>query len=419
MSLRSILSFGLFFLICGVCVPPTAAQSVELPRIEINPISAGGTLVTIQTPVHLNLHTLDTHIEDVQLRSAIPNLPQNATVVEIKSTGPSGSAQILLRDSVSTWRPAPIGPPTSPSSVESPPILWLTTTDAGPYRLITQLVPPESIENSWGWPKEGPFAISTRQNLGVLKGLLSNTPQLVIVNNRGRLFPSEWFNLIKNSGRPYVIVTPQSPNRGFEGIKSAAGLGDRPIQPNSVHILSAFPKLDGWISGYWELHRINLELSQRGAWEKILSSIKSQRLPAPISDASKSSLREELVYGNSDFVFLIAHNDGHFVYLPGSEGPISYDEIRSLQRSDAPNRTIVLVTCNGGTLNENPRALADILLQNKLAKSVFASQGDIYADTVPSLLRDLLVGGSDVRSTLIKYGYFQFVIRLVRPNPNA
>lgn len=164
---------------------------------------------------------------------------------------------------------------------------------------------------------------------------------------------------------------------------------------------------------------MDLKLGQRDAWEKLLSNIKSQSLPVQMTQASKDSLQEELLHGNNDVVFLIAHNDGHLIYLPGSGGTISFDDIRHLQRSEAPNRTIVLVTCNGGTLNESPRSLTDILLENKLAKTVFSSQRDVDANVVPALLRDLLAGGSDIRSTLIKYGYFQFVMRLARINPRV
>jgi hypothetical protein len=406
------------------------AQSVEMPRIETPPrieiysISSGGSLATIREPVNINLSTSDVHISDKEVRRAVPNLRLDVKVIEIQPPHSTGPSEILIREDASTWRRALEAAPSPGPSIEpkptiqppaQPPVLWLTTTDTGPYKLLTQLVPPESGQNSWGWPKEGPFAINPANDVDALRGLLSNNPQLVIINNRGKRFPRDWFGLIKNSGRPYAIVTPESPNKSFEGIKPAAELGDRPIRANSVHVLSAFPKLDGWtlISDYFELHRMKLDFNQRHAWNRILSSIKDQQLPVPIEEATRESLRNELLNGNSDFVFLIAHNDGSFVYLPGSSGPISYDEIRGLQRSVAPNRTIVLVTCNGGVLNESPRTLADILLQNKLAKTVFAAQGDIYADTVPGLLKDLLVGDSNVRSTLIKYGYFQFVLRLM------
>jgi hypothetical protein len=342
----------------------------------------------------------------------------------VETTSQPERSQVLIRESSGVWRDASpntqpyIQPSFQPAS--QPPVLWLTT--AGPdkgYKLLTQLVPPESGQNSWGWPEFGPFAIHSAGDIASFRALFDDNPQLIIINHHGQLIPHDWFQVIKNSGRPYVIVTPESPNRDFLAAKSAARLGGRGIHPNAVRILSALPKLDGWLSGYMELHRMDLNLGQRDAWEKLSSNIKSQSLPAPINEASRDSLRNELLYGNNDFVFVIAHNDGKFVYLPGSDGAMSYEEFRSLQRSDAPNRTIVLVTCNGGTRNESPRSLADIFLQNKLAKTVFAAQTDLDANDVPSLLRDLLVRGGEMRSTLIKHGFFQFVMRLAWANPDV
>jgi hypothetical protein len=415
------LSLGLVVFAQGVSIEFAHAQSVEVPPlipvIQVTPISTGGSLVTIQTPIHIELPSIDTHrVSNDDLRSAIPNLRGDARVIEIKPTGKTGIPQVFIRENTDVWRK--ISPDTEPPP--QPPVLWLTTAGSGKsYQLLTQLVPPESGQNSWGWPEVGPFAIHSAKDVASFAALFDYKPQMIIINHHGELLPDNWFHVIKNSGRPYVIVTPDSPNQDFLGAKTAAQLGDQPIHPNAVHIMSALPKLDGWISGYLELHRMNLSLGQRDAWEKLLSNIRSQTLPTPIHEASRESLQEELLNGNNDFVFVIAHNDGHFVYLPGSGGPISYDEIRRLQRSDAPNRTVVLVTCNGGTWNESARSLADIFLQNKLAKTVFASQTDVDANDVPDLLRDLLVRRAEIRSTLIKYGYFQFVMRLAWKNPNV
>lgn len=416
MCRRILLWFGLFLLAQGPFLRRASPQAVDIPQIQIEviPISTGGSLITIP---NVNLPNLQmSQLSDQQLREAIPNLPAlpgNTSVIELKHAAQGQEAQFLIRGTdPSIWHVA------QPSiQATEPPVLWLATTLGSNYKLLTQLVPPNSGENSWGWPELGPFAINQADNIGALQDLLNGNPQLVIINNRGALFPKDWVELIKNSGRPYVIATPESPNHGLLGIESAAKLGDQSVRPDAVNILSALPKLDGWWSGYWELRR--MKLSQKDVWEKLSANIKSQNLPTPINEASRDSLQNELLYGDSDFVFVIAHNDGHFVYLPGSGGTISYDEIRSLQRNDAPNRAIVLITCKGATDNASPRSLADIFLQNKLAKTVFASQQDVYADTVPVLLRDLLLGGSDVRSTLIKYGYFQFVMRLVRSNPYA
>ena len=424
MRKRTLVSLGLLTIAQVLTFELTRAQSVEFSppaptmQMQVDPISTGGSLVTIQAPIQIDLPSIDTQrISDISLKRIVPNLPADARVVEVKNTDQPGKSQVIIRDNADEWRGA--GPSSIQPAPQSP-VLWLATAGSEEdYKLLTQLVPPDSGQNSWGWPEVGPFAIHSAGDVGSLAALFSDNPQLIIINHHGQLLPRDWFQAIKNSGRPYAIVTRESPNQDFLAAKSAAELGDQGVRPDAVSIVSALPKLDGWLSGYWELYRMNLEIGQRDAWEKLLSNIKSESLPAAINEATSESLRNELLYGNNDFVFVIAHNDGHFVYLPGSGGAISYDEFLRTRRSDAPNRTIVLVTCNGGTRNASPRSLADIFLQNKLAKTVFASQTDIDANDVPALLRELLVGGEDTRDTLIRHGYFQFVIRLAWANPDV
>jgi len=285
------------------------------------------------------------------------------------------------------------------------------------YKILTQLVPPNSGQNSWGWPEVGPFAILSADKTQALDELLRNNPSLII--HRGGLLPHKWYEVIKNSGRPYVRVTPDSPNQDFSGIQEAAELGGQRVASKGFRILSALPKLDGWLSGYWELYRMDLRMGQRDAWERLLTALKNQSLLDRMSPITKDSLQSELLGGSGDVVFVIAHNDGHFVYLPGSGGTVSYDEIRGLKRYAAPNRTIVLITCNGGSSSESTRSLADILLQNKLAKTVFASPTDVDASTLPALMKDLLSEGGELRRTLEKYSYLQFVLRLTSTYPNA
>jgi hypothetical protein len=424
MRKRILLPLGLFVLAQGIPFDLTHAQYAEPMRItDVTPISTGGSLVTIQTPLKIDFPRIDTrHIADVQVRNAVRNvaLPPDTRVIEMKTIGDTGRSQFLIRESSEVWRDASpyiqpiVQPPTRP------PVLWLTTagSDKG-YKLLTQVVPPDSGQNSWGWPEVGPFAIHSAKDTASLTTLFEYNPRLIIINHHGQLLPREWFQFIKNSGRRYVIVTPASPNQDFLAAKSAAELGDHSLRPDRTHILSALPLLDGWFPRL-ELYRMGFDSDKERYWNDLISRLKAQPLPVSTETATKDSIRIELESGNSDFVFVIAHNDGQYVYLPGMwGGKISFDDFRGMRRESAPNRTIVLITCKGGSPSASERQLADIFIENKLARSVFASEDVVDAVNLPSLLKELIGSNRRIRDILQKYKYTQFVFRSLRRVPNA
>jgi hypothetical protein len=195
-SKRIFLLFGLFLLAHVTLIRPASPQAMDIPRIEVTPIATGGSLITIP---NVNLPNLQVQqISDQQLRTAIPKLPalpRNAAVIEIKHAAQGQEAQFLIRGGdPSIWR---VVQPSAQAT--EPPVLWLATTLEKEYRLLTQLAPFDSGQNAWGWPEQGPFAVvdNPKENTAALQGLLACNPQLVIINNRGRLFPTAhrlpWF----------------------------------------------------------------------------------------------------------------------------------------------------------------------------------------------------------------------------------
>ncbi len=375
---RYVLLLTLYCLTQGSPLRVACAQSVApvlppMPRIVVTPIPQVGSLVTIQPQTHIDFQLLKSqHISDDHVRSLIRGLPHDAKVIEMRSGTGGRPSRFLIRESESVWREAPTmesraveAPPMEPTTPETrvlPPVLWLTVAGSGEdYKILTQLVPPNSGQNSWGWPEVGPFAILSADKTQALDELLRNNPSLII--HRGGLLPHKWYEVIKNSGRPYVRVTPDSPNQDFSGIQEAAELGGQRVASKGFRILSALPKLDGWLSGYWELYRMDLRMGQRDAWERLLTALKNQSLLDRMSPITKDSLQSELLGGSGDVVFVIAHN--------------------------------------------------------KLAKTVFASPTDVDASTLPALMKDLLSEGGELRRTLEKYSYLQFVLRLTSTYPNA
>jgi len=419
------LKLCLLLLIIGAASRYTHAQEIATPTvIDVTSIPSVGSVATVQTMQPLDLHQVNQQISEIP-GAAAPDWK----VIQIKPA--TGQDQYFIRESPTEWKyatpekPATGAAPTEAAPTETtrpampvqPPVLWITADGSGQgYKILTQLVPPDSGQNSWGWPEVGPFAIHSYRDTQALQDLLSNNPGLII--HRGGVLPDEWFHLIRGSGRPYVRVRPTSPNQGLSGIKGAARLGDQSISQDRARIISALPRLNGGLLDYWELSRMGLDWGERAGWKGLLSDLASRSLLDQMVEADSEVLRTELVTGTSDVVFVIAHNDAdhRFIYLPGSRGKISYDDVGSMRREVAPDRTIVLITCEGGRENADAWSLAEMMVQNKLAKTVFASRNKVSAVNLPAILNDLLKNGGKLRDTLDKYDYLQFVMRVAWTN---
>jgi hypothetical protein len=96
--------------------------------------------------------------------------------------------------------------------------------------------------------------------------------------------------------------------------------------------------------------------------------------------AEKEHLLEELREGDSNVVLIFAHSDGRQIYLPGKSGSsISVEELRAVKHWKSPDRVVILVACEAGTVNQGTESIAEALLASDLATTVFAYPGPINA----------------------------------------
>jgi hypothetical protein len=92
--------------------------------------------------------------------------------------------------------------------------------------------------------------------------------------------------------------------------------------------------------------------------------------------ATKDALEKELRSGSRNVLFLIAHSDSESIFLPGLHGGrLSMKELDQLKRDAAPSRVVVLLACKTGQVNGKTNSIAEIILKNKLAATVLASEG--------------------------------------------
>jgi hypothetical protein len=121
-----------------------------------------------------------------------------------------------------------------------------------------------------------------------------------------------------------------------------------------------------------------------------------------VISATKHVVVNELQNGTKNVLFVIAHSDSKAIFLPGVKGgKLSFSELSSITRLKAPSRTIVLLACKTGAVNEGTRSIAELLLKNKLATAVLASAHDVYATDLPEMFGKLR--GSTLRDSFPQF----------------
>ncbi len=190
----------------------------------------------------------------------------------------------------------------------------------------------------------------------------------------------------------------RSPNRSKSAIAKALQLGIRTVPRHNTSIYAAFPGQPedalrfGFcgLAGYGTARIVaNLERTAREC---------TGRKP---EDLTYNALKCELLNNKTDALFLFFHNkDNHIVLKDKS---ISFDQFqKEFKKSETPERAIFLLTCCQGKVDENQPSLAEIILQNKLARTVFAPQRAISIGEAIELFN--LIWKNDGRTLREKLG---------------
>jgi hypothetical protein len=215
--------------------------------------------------------------------------------------------------------------------------------------------------------------------------------------------PQAFRDSIADTGIEYVRGVEQSGNTTGALRLSAAMLGERRFVPQRAEMLDALPNLRPGLLDAW---RMNLNLSDRFEWRKFRKEL---RLPSdvPSRPATARAVVDSLRQGAKDVLLVVAHNDGTYIYMPSGER-LAFKDIAALKRETPPDRIVVLVTCKGASPQEGLKSLAAMLLENRLAKSVFASSDFIDARKLPEML-DRLSSSPSLRSALKEFQFEQYV----------
>jgi hypothetical protein len=243
-------------------------------------------------------------------------------------------------------------------------------------------------------------------------GIANFIKQSSVIVHAGDDLPQDWLHaLFASNGGSYTRKSDRSPNVSTEDMGIAASLGARSLSRSNTKLFNALPQEGGLASSLAELWRMGLDLGRRHDWQDLSADVKltANALGLQVDSVTKADVLQELSVGQSDVVFLIAHSSSGVLYLPGKGGEsISRNDLDRIKRDATPNRIVVLITCKGGTVNADTTSLAEAVLENRLARSVFASPLDVDARNVPQLLRDLMSARA-IRDTLHNRGFIQIV----------
>jgi len=213
---------------------------------------------------------------------------------------------------------------------------------------------------------------------------------------------------IATTDRQLIVHSPHSANRTYQEIARAAALGNRSFASRSAVILDGLPSPTWGPLGMWQLYSMKLDTTLGDEWRKLRENLDFEKFgaQAKIRTADSRIVLDELKSGQDDLLILVAHNDGKTIYFPNGKA-LAINDVEQLQRPKAPNRAIVLITCEAGGTGGEAASLAEILLRNRLATTVFASPRAVDAEQLPEFLNNL--AHKPMREALDSLGIRQIV----------
>jgi len=242
-------------------------------------------------------------------------------------------------------------------------------------------------------------------------GLSSLTLGDTAIVHRGEELSTETLEKLTNEWSiPYVRQTQDSQNKTTEQVKTAISLGDARSPSSPLIVYSALPMRRSVFS-LIELWRMNIPIDQAREWSALKDALDQtgSELSLELKTPNKQELLNEFSTGTRDAIVLFAHNIEGTIYLSGLNGEtLTSEDIDRIKRVSAPRRAIYLVTCSAGGVDGETISLAESLLKNNIAQTVFASEKDVDARIIPTLIRELDKSHTP-RLSLHKFGFRQIV----------
>jgi len=237
------------------------------------------------------------------------------------------------------------------------------------------------------------FEITSTDDMDLLLG------KLTTVVHRGDPLPEAWSRHLRQRGQ-YLRNSRHSPKDELGDFIHAAEALNRRAEPGRVRVLSALPNDEGWFGLRWQLHQMGLDVGEASGWSNVQKEINAVRSKSafPVESATKESVLQELRAGSSETVVVVAHNNDGLLHFPDGS-TLSLAELSALSRLEAPDRTLVLISCDAGVVNGRTLSASEVVVKHKLALNVLAHPAPISATEVPAMLEDFLINGKTIKES--------------------
>ncbi len=279
------------------------------------------------------------------------------------------------------------------------PDLEIRSADRDLYKLEHPGLPPTTFVNfgtAKGWSREIEFhnnytgGSNTVPDLEYADDLYNSSDKFILTGSVTKA-DLDWFESRKLS---VAYWTMYPANDDQSKAVAAVALTSKTFKTNEVTLLDALPSETGAVTGRLELTRMGLP-GQPKDWLKAREEIREAAKGIPVHTATKTVLMNELKVGTTSLLVVIAHSDKNDLYLPGiNGGRLPLSELKQVRREDAPKRVVVLLACKAAKLNNEVASIAGIILHNKLATSVLASDDYVYATDLGKMIAIFIASGN-------------------------
>lgn len=222
------------------------------------------------------------------------------------------------------------------------------------------------------------------------------------VVHQGDDLPEAWTNRLRKD-RDYLRHSRRSQREGLGEFVRATELLDRHAEPGKTRIFNALPQASGGLALFGELLRMRLDTKELDGWQQLQRDIGAVQAESEIKieEGTKEAFLEELRKGENDTIVLFAHSEDGAVHFRNGE-KLSSAELFAIQREIAPDRNVILNTCEAGKVNGRVQSFSEALLAGNLGLNVIAHPEPLSGADVPEILRELLVNRKTFKEVFVR-----------------
>lgn len=222
------------------------------------------------------------------------------------------------------------------------------------------------------------------------------------VVHQGDDLPEAWTDRLRKD-RAYLRHSRRSHREGLGEFVRAAELLDRHAELGKTRVFNALPQASEDEDLHGELLRMGLNTKELKGWQQLRQDIGAVQAVSEIKieEGTKEAFLQELREGEMDTIVLIAHSEDGAVHFRNGE-TLSAEDLSAIQREIAPDRNLILSTCEAGKVNAPVQSFSEALLAGNLGLNVIAHPEPISGADVPDILRELLVKRKTFREVFVQ-----------------